>query len=80
MTEPFTVDTEQLDHIVTQLTNLAGFLTDHLEDLQRKVEAVQAGSWAGTATAAYREAHDKWVTAAAEWRGEEALDGFSWLL
>lgn len=62
----FSVDLGHLDHVVTQLTNLSGFLADHLAALDQKVAALHAGSWDSVAAAAHATAHREWATAAGE--------------
>ncbi len=48
MSEEFSVDLDQLDGLVTHLSNLVGLLSERLDDLDQRSAAVHAGSWAGT--------------------------------
>ncbi|MFF3226423.1 WXG100 family type VII secretion target [Nocardia suismassiliense] len=66
MTDEFHVDLDHLDQLVARLSGLAGFLRDHLAELERKVADLGAGSWDGIAAAAYTEAHRRWATGALE--------------
>ena len=66
MSSEFTVDLDQLDRIVTQLSGLAGFLREHLDELDRKVETLAADSWESSAATAYSEAHARWLASAKE--------------
>ncbi|MGF6886624.1 WXG100 family type VII secretion target [Nocardia sp. GAS34] len=66
MTEPFSVDLDQLDSLVTHLANLATFLTDRLDDLDRRAAAVHEGSWSGAAATAHETAHREWAVGARE--------------
>ncbi|MFI5777127.1 WXG100 family type VII secretion target [Nocardia sp. NPDC051570] len=66
MTDEFSVDLEQLDNVVTRLSSLTAFISDHLTTLDQKVAAVHAGSWSGAAAAAHQQAHSEWSAAAAE--------------
>ncbi|MEU2043466.1 WXG100 family type VII secretion target [Nocardia niwae] len=62
----FTVDVDHLDQIVARLSGLAGFISDHLDDLDDKVAGLTGTGWESVAGRAYFEAHTKWVTAARE--------------
>ncbi|MBU3060927.1 WXG100 family type VII secretion target [Nocardia sp. NEAU-G5] len=66
MSSGYTVDLEQLDNIVTRLSSLVGFITEHLDTLDQKAASVHAGSWSGAAAAAHEIAHREWSTAARE--------------
>ncbi|MFE9325685.1 WXG100 family type VII secretion target [Nocardia sp. NPDC052278] len=66
MSSQFSVDLDQLDRIVSRLNGLAGFLHDHLDELDHKVAALHNGSWESTAASAYADAHNQWLTAARE--------------
>lgn len=66
MSSEFTVDLDQLDRIVSQLSGLAGFLHEHLDELDRKVKSLSAGSWESAAATAYSNAHNEWLTSAKE--------------
>jgi WXG100 family type VII secretion target len=62
MSSQFSVNLDQLDQIVSRLNGLAGFLHDHLDELDHKVAALQAGSWESAAASAYTDAHTQWLT------------------
>ncbi|WP_062982868.1 WXG100 family type VII secretion target [Nocardia anaemiae] len=66
MSSQFSVDLDQLDRIVSRLNGLAGFLHDHLDELDHKVAALHSGSWESAAASAYADAHSQWLTAARE--------------
>ncbi|MGW4088597.1 WXG100 family type VII secretion target [Nocardia sp. NPDC004750] len=66
MSSQFSVDLERLDQIVSRLNGLAGFLRDHLDELDHKVTALQSGSWESAAAGAYADAHTQWLAAARE--------------
>lgn len=62
----FTVDVDHLDQIVARLSALAGFVGDHLDDIDDKVAGLTSTGWESVAAQAYSEAHTKWATAARE--------------
>jgi WXG100 family type VII secretion target len=62
----FTVDVDHLDQIVARLSALAGFIGEHLDDIDDKVAGLTGTGWEGVAAQAYSEAHTKWATAARE--------------
>ncbi len=66
MTGEYGVDLDQLDNIVTRLSSLAGFLTEHLNTLDQKSAAVHSGSWTGATATAHETAHREWSSAARE--------------
>ncbi|WP_067674290.1 WXG100 family type VII secretion target [Nocardia miyunensis] len=66
MSSEFTVDLDQLDRIVGQLSGLSGFLREHLDELDRKVKTLSTGSWESAAAAAYSDAHTQWLSSAKE--------------
>lgn len=66
MTGEHSVDLDQLDNIVTRLSSLAGFLTEHLKTLDQKSAAVHSGSWSGATATAHETAHREWASAAQE--------------
>ncbi|MEV0356862.1 WXG100 family type VII secretion target [Nocardia sp. NPDC050697] len=71
MGSEFSVDLDQLDQVVSRLNGLSGFLRDHLNELDKQVQALQAGgAWESAAASAYADAHRAWRTAAGEF-----LDG-----
>jgi len=75
MTEPFSVDLDQLDGLVTQLANLNTFLTERLDDLDQRAAAVHAGSWTGAAATAHETAHREWAAGAREFGAGVAAMG-----
>ncbi|WP_063046165.1 WXG100 family type VII secretion target [Nocardia pseudovaccinii] len=62
----FSVNLEDLDHIVARLSGLAGFINDHLDDIDDKVGALTGSGWESVAAQAYSEAHQQWMTGARE--------------
>ncbi|WP_040686856.1 WXG100 family type VII secretion target [Nocardia vinacea] len=65
--QPFKVDLDHLDQIAARLNGLAGFIEDKLEELNNTVARLQVENlWTGAAAAAYADAHQQWVAAAAE--------------
>lgn len=65
----FSVDLDDLDRIVARLSGLAGFINDHLDDIDAKVTALTGTGWESVAAQAYSEAHRQWVTGAREFAG-----------
>jgi len=66
MTGEYSVDLDQLDNIVSRLSSLAEFLTDHLSTLDQKSAAAHSGSWTGAAATAHETAHREWASSAKE--------------
>ncbi|MEV6322657.1 WXG100 family type VII secretion target [Nocardia sp. NPDC051787] len=66
MTSPFAVDLGQLEQIITRLTGLAGFIADHLDEIDDRVATLQGSGWEGVASRGYSDAHQQWVTGARE--------------
>ncbi|MGY4102493.1 WXG100 family type VII secretion target [Nocardia sp. R16R-3T] len=66
MSSEFSVDLDHLDEIVARLSGLAGFISDHLDEIDNRVATVVGGGWEGVAAQAYSEAHTQWVTGARE--------------
>ncbi|MEV0110738.1 WXG100 family type VII secretion target [Nocardia sp. NPDC050799] len=66
MPSEFQVDLDHLDHIVGKLRDLAGFLSDNLDDIDDKVATLQGTGWEGLAARAYADAHRQWSTGARE--------------
>ncbi|MFF5036631.1 WXG100 family type VII secretion target [Nocardia salmonicida] len=60
----FTVDLDQLDNLVTRLVGLAGFVGDHLDDIDDKVAGLLGTGWESVAAEAYQAAHQQWVAGA----------------
>ncbi|MFC6011794.1 WXG100 family type VII secretion target [Nocardia lasii] len=66
MESQFSVDMEQLDQIVARLAGLAGYVADHLDQIDDKVATLQGGIWEGVAAEAYQVAHTQWISGAKE--------------
>ncbi|WP_406281215.1 WXG100 family type VII secretion target [Nocardia sp. NBC_00881] len=66
MSSEFTVDLDHLDEIVAKLSGLAGFIGEHLDEIDDRVATLTGTGWEGAAAQAYAEAHTQWVTAARE--------------
>ncbi|MEU6562003.1 WXG100 family type VII secretion target [Nocardia nova] len=70
MGSQFSVDLDHLDQIVSRLAGLAGFIADHLTDIEQRVTALQGTGWEGVAARAYDDAHREWMSGA-----QELVDG-----
>ena len=66
MSSEFSVDLEHLDQIVSRLSGLAGFVGDHLDEINRQVAGLRANGWSSTASDAYTDAHSQWSAGARE--------------
>ncbi|MGC5258179.1 WXG100 family type VII secretion target [Gordonia sp. DT218] len=66
MSGEFTVDLDELDHLVHRLTDLHAYLRERLEELDRKAAHVHQRGWEGLAATAHRAAHREWISAATE--------------
>ncbi|PXX71290.1 WXG100 family type VII secretion target [Nocardia tenerifensis] len=66
MTTEFSVDLDQLDEVVARLSNLAGFVTDHLDEIDDRVATLAGSGWESVAAQAYAEAHRQWAAGARE--------------
>lgn len=66
MSSEFSVDLEHLDQIVARLSGLAGFIADHLDEIDDKVATVQGSAWESVAAQAYADAHRQWANGARE--------------
>ncbi|GAB2518018.1 WXG100 family type VII secretion target [Nocardia heshunensis] len=62
----YSVDLDELDALVSRLSNLSKFLTDQFTALDTKVATLRAGGWNSDAAAAYEDAHRQWLTGAQE--------------
>ncbi|MEV5650219.1 WXG100 family type VII secretion target [Nocardia sp. NPDC052254] len=70
MGSQFSVDLDQLDQIVSRLSGLAGFIADHLTDIEQRVASLQGTGWEGVAARAYEDTHREWIRGA-----QELVDG-----
>ncbi|MEU7145969.1 WXG100 family type VII secretion target [Nocardia sp. NPDC046473] len=66
MTDEFTFDLDHLDEIVAQLSALAGFVGDHLDEIDRKAKTLTGSDWDSAAATAYLQAHSDWIAGARE--------------
>ncbi|MFJ2839716.1 WXG100 family type VII secretion target [Nocardia sp. NPDC087230] len=66
MGSEFSVDMDQLDQIVARLAGLAGFVADHLDDIDDHVATLKGTTWEGLAADAYQVAHQQWIVGARE--------------
>ncbi|WP_433601508.1 WXG100 family type VII secretion target [Nocardia sp. CA-135953] len=66
MSSKFSVDLSHLDEIVSRLSGLAGFITDHLDEIDKRVATIQGDGWTGVAAQAYADAHNQWASGARE--------------
>ena len=66
MSEEFSFDIGEIELIVARLTGLAGFIGDHLDEIDRRVAAIADSGWEGRAATAYQEAHRLWASGARE--------------
>ncbi|MFD6158948.1 WXG100 family type VII secretion target [Nocardia sp. NPDC060256] len=66
MSSEFSVDLEHLDQIVSRLSGLAGFVADHLDEIDDRVAALHGTGWESVAAQAYADAHRQWATGARE--------------
>ncbi|RJO75219.1 WXG100 family type VII secretion target [Nocardia panacis] len=61
----FSVDLDHLDHIVAKLEALAGFVHDHLDDLDKGVTKLPE-IWKSLGAQGYADAHREWADGARE--------------
>ncbi|MFQ6331416.1 WXG100 family type VII secretion target [Nocardia sp. NBC_00565] len=66
MSSEFTVDLDHLDDIVAKLSGLAGYIEEHLDEIDDRVATLTGTGWEGVAAQAYTEAHTQWATGARE--------------
>ncbi|MFC4377252.1 WXG100 family type VII secretion target [Nocardia halotolerans] len=66
MASDFKVDLDHLDQIVTKLVGLAGFIGDHLDEIDDQVATLIGTGWEGIAGDAYQVAHQQWAVGARE--------------
>ncbi|MGV9723024.1 WXG100 family type VII secretion target [Nocardia beijingensis] len=62
----FSVNLDDLDQIVTRLSGLAGFINEHLDDIDDKVTTLVGTGWESVAALAYSDAHRQWMIGARE--------------
>ncbi|GGN94260.1 hypothetical protein GCM10011610_57000 [Nocardia rhizosphaerihabitans] len=62
----FSVNMDELDQIVARIAGLAGYVADHLDDIDDQVATLKGSSWEGIAADAYQIAHTQWATGARE--------------
>ncbi|WP_459547622.1 WXG100 family type VII secretion target [Nocardia sp. X0981] len=62
----FSVDLDHLDDVIARLSNLAGFVTDHLDQIDDRVATLQGTGWESVAAQAYADAHLEWASGARE--------------
>ncbi|MEV6063712.1 WXG100 family type VII secretion target [Nocardia asteroides] len=62
----FSVNMDQLDQIVARLAGLAGYVADHLDDIDDQVATLKGSTWEGIAADAYQAAHTQWAIGARE--------------
>lgn len=62
----FSVDIDDLDQLVARLSGLAGFIEEHLDEIDDKVAMLSGTGWEGVAARAYSDAHRQWVAGARE--------------
>lgn len=63
--QPFRVDLDELEQMVTRVAGFTGFLEDSLDGLQQRISAVQQ-NWNGAAADAQAEAYRDWHTGATD--------------
>ncbi|KAA8884300.1 WXG100 family type VII secretion target [Nocardia colli] len=66
MTDQFTVDLQELEQIIARLSGLAGFIAEHLDEIDDKIATLRGTGWEGVAAQAYSEAHEQWIEGARE--------------
>ncbi|MBF6208407.1 WXG100 family type VII secretion target [Streptomyces gardneri] len=66
MNSRFSVDLDHLEEIVARLSGLAGFIGEHLDEIDDRVATLTGTGWESIAARAYAEAHTQWVTGARE--------------
>ncbi|WP_227996088.1 WXG100 family type VII secretion target [Nocardia australiensis] len=66
MTTEFSVDLDHLEEIVARLSGLAGFIDEHLDEIDDRVATLAGTGWESVAAQAYADAHSQWVTGARE--------------
>ncbi|NEW58675.1 WXG100 family type VII secretion target [Nocardia cyriacigeorgica] len=64
MSTEFEVNLTELENLVARLAGLAGFIADHLDDIDDKVAGLQGTGWESIAAQAYADAHRQWSVGA----------------
>ncbi|MEV0331356.1 WXG100 family type VII secretion target [Nocardia sp. NPDC050717] len=64
MGSEFTVDLDELEQLVAALAGFAGFINDHLDEIDDRVAGLVGTGWEGIAADAYQVAHQQWSTGA----------------
>ncbi|WP_433681605.1 WXG100 family type VII secretion target [Nocardia sp. CA-119907] len=66
MTNPFSVDLDELEQIIARLSGLAAYIADHLDEIDTRIATLRGTGWEGIAAQAYSEAHQQWISGARE--------------
>ncbi|MBF6227072.1 WXG100 family type VII secretion target [Nocardia abscessus] len=67
MTDSFSVDLDQVQQIIARLTGLAGFIADHVDQIDDKAAELLSGTgWEGVAAQAYGTLQQQWSAGARE--------------
>ncbi|WP_084505520.1 WXG100 family type VII secretion target [Nocardia harenae] len=62
---PFSVDLAEVEQVISRLAGLAGFLADHIDQIDAKVSTLLGGTaWEGAAAQAYGTAQQQWSAGA----------------
>ncbi|MFI2284000.1 WXG100 family type VII secretion target [Nocardia beijingensis] len=62
----FSVNLDDLDQIVTRLSGLAGFINEHLDEIDDKITTLVGTGWESVAALTYSDAHRQWMIGARE--------------
>jgi WXG100 family type VII secretion target len=63
----FAVDLQHLDDVTSRIRGFTQFVTERLEELDRRAQAVGA-AWTGRAGSSYTDAHREWLAGATDVR------------
>lgn len=66
MSGEFAFDFDEIEQLVARLSGLAGFIDEHLDEIDRRVAVIAESGWGGRAADAYQVAHQQWVSGARE--------------
>ncbi|MBH0781780.1 WXG100 family type VII secretion target [Nocardia bovistercoris] len=67
MTDSFSVDLDRVEQIVARLTALAGFVAEHIDQIDDRAAAILTGTgWEGVAAQAYESLQQQWSVSARE--------------